>query len=97
MTREAAKILEMVQDGSISPEEGQRLLEALDKRPGRIAFFLSPYSLFGGDRGLVAVAVRFALLVFYFVVLRHVLPADCRSLWFWTTWGCTCFYKVGAF
>jgi hypothetical protein len=41
------------------------------------------------------VAVRFALLLAYFVILRHVLPKAARSLWFWCTWGCSCFYQVG--
>lgn len=45
--------------------------------------------------GLLAVAVRFALLATYFLVLRpFVLPASASSLWWWCTWGCTCFYKV---
>ena len=44
--------------------------------------------------GAVAVAVRFFLLGFYFVGGPFILPKDSDSLWFWTTWGTTCFYKV---
>jgi hypothetical protein len=44
--------------------------------------------------GLVFAAVRFFLLAAYFVIAPTLFPEDCRSLWFWTTWGTTCFYKV---
>lgn len=44
--------------------------------------------------GMVAILVRFWLLGFYFCFLRYVLPKDCRSLWWWITWGVTCFYQV---
>ncbi|GBF89312.1 phospholipid phosphatase [Raphidocelis subcapitata] len=44
--------------------------------------------------GLVAVAVRFLLLLAYFVVGPYIFPENARSLWFWTTWGCTCFYQT---
>jgi hypothetical protein len=44
--------------------------------------------------GVAAILARFWLLGLYFAVLRHVLPKECSSLWWWITWGVTCFYKV---
>lgn len=44
--------------------------------------------------GLVIMAFRFFMLLCYFAIGQFILPKCISSLWFWTTWGVSCFYKV---